>query len=485
MYDAGTPTISPRRLRRRGVLTAIALVVGAIGAAAAGSAPAAAGNNSGSVQIDVFVEGAGAVDVLDGLTVELVRPDNSVLMPTCTTDFGPAGLGGSTLNAVWQVSCDDVPYGTYTVGFDGAPDGLYVDNASCFSHGGVVLLEVLPGQTAQFSLNSASLAVDCQLGMVLPSVFIDKVLGEIPPPGPDPFELEVFSGGELTASGQDPDEGVCVNEFLVIDPSIEDQCLAIPLGMGDYQLGEVPQPGYLPTAVWCVDTAFAIDAPAEVFPSGVGEFSLGVDFEPDAPFVYCRITNDLFVGRVVVDKVVVNDDGGTATADDFTAEVFTDPGGVLAVSNQCAADGSCIDDSLPIGDYRIGESGPDGYTANVSCVVTEQPIDPPINTDPPEIQVREAIPGADAAFEIGPLGEVTCTITNDDDPQPTTTTTTTTTTPPTTAAPTTQPPPPTPPTTPTANLPATGSSSTSLPIVAIALGLIATGGSLIAVRRRA
>ena len=124
---------------------------------------------------------------------------------------------------------------------------------------------------------------------------------------------------------------------------------------------------------------------------------------------------------MVVDKVVVNDDGGTATAADFTAEVFTDPGGVEALSNQCAADGSCINDALPIGPYRIGESGPDGYTASVSCVVTEQPIDPTINTDPPEI-LDEAIPGADAAFEIGPLGEVTCTITNDDNPQPTTTT---------------------------------------------------------------
>ena len=78
------------------MLAAVAIAASAIGAAAAGSAPAAAGDNdTGTVEITIGVEGADAVDVLNGLTIEFVRPDSSVFTPTCTTDFGPAGVGGS------------------------------------------------------------------------------------------------------------------------------------------------------------------------------------------------------------------------------------------------------------------------------------------------------------------------------------------------------------------------------------------------------
>ncbi|RLE22617.1 MAG: hypothetical protein DRJ50_07375 [Actinobacteria bacterium] len=133
-----------------------------------------------------------------------------------------------------------------------------------------------------------------------------------------------------------------------------------------------------------------------------------------------------------------------------------------------------MDESLPIGEYRVGESGPSGYTASVECEVTKPPTFPDLGTVAPELPPWgfapvEAISGDGALFELEPEGAVTCTITNNDDPQPTTTTLATTT---------------------TAQgqspiLPETGGDSDSLGLIA-ALGaaMLLMGGTLLAARRR-
>lgn len=95
------------------------------------------------------------------------------------------------------------------------------------------------------------------------------------------------------------------------------------------------------------------------------------------------------------------------------------------------------------------------------------------------VQDREAIAGDAALAEVEPFGEVTCVITNDD--IATTTTTTTTTLAPTTTDAGGQ---PVVPTTLAPTLPATGSSDVNVALTVVALGLLAVGGSLLALRRR-
>ena len=98
----------------------------------------------------------------------------------------------------------------------------------------------------------------------------------------------------------------------------------------------------------------------------------------------CAITNDDIAPKLVVIKHVVNDDGGTKTASDFTMSVDdagTDP------ASFPGAESPGTEVTVDPGAYSVGESGPSGYAAGYS---------------------------ADCSGTIG-LGETkTCTVTNDD-----------------------------------------------------------------------
>ena len=65
----------------------------------------------------------------------------------------------------------------------------------------------------------------------------------------------------------------------------------------------------------------------------------------------CTVTNDDIAPTLTVTKVVINDNGGTATADDFT----------LLVDGSPAAWGSTL--TLDAGTHTISEDGPSGYAA--------------------------------------------------------------------------------------------------------------------------
>ena len=78
--------------------------------------------------------------------------------------------------------------------------------------------------------------------------------------------------------------------------------------------------------------------------------------------VTCTITNDDQPGTLTVVKHVVNDNGGTATAGDFTMNVTgtgADPASFPGNEN-----GTTV--TLHAGSYSVGESGPTGYTAGYS-----------------------------------------------------------------------------------------------------------------------
>ena len=123
--------------------------------------------------------------------------------------------------------------------------------------------------------------------------------------------------------------------------------------------------------------------------------------------------------QLTLDKVVTNNDGGTAQASDFTLTASPSDGQALSGAGPSAGPF----DAAPGVSYALSESGPSGYTASAwSCDGGSQN-------------------GSSITLEAG--DHVTCTITNDDvAPPPTTTTTTTTTTPPPAPAPAPAPPAP-------------------------------------------
>ncbi|MGH2722088.1 MAG: prealbumin-like fold domain-containing protein, partial [Actinomycetota bacterium] len=99
----------------------------------------------------------------------------------------------------------------------------------------------------------------------------------------------------------------------------------------------------------------------------------------------CTITNDDIQPRLTVIKHVVNNDGGTAAAGDFTMTV--DGPNAAPASFAGSEQGSPVD--LDAGAYSVSESGPQGYAASMS---------------------------ADCSGTIA-VGDVrTCTVTNDDQP---------------------------------------------------------------------
>ncbi|HTN24738.1 MAG TPA: hypothetical protein VL120_12175, partial [Solirubrobacteraceae bacterium] len=97
----------------------------------------------------------------------------------------------------------------------------------------------------------------------------------------------------------------------------------------------------------------------------------------------CTVTNDDIAPRVKVVKHVINDDGGTSEAKDFTLTV-DDPGSNPA---GVAGDESGTFVTVDPGAYTVSESGPSGYAASYSA-------------------------DCDASVAIGETK--TCTVTNDD-----------------------------------------------------------------------
>ncbi len=98
----------------------------------------------------------------------------------------------------------------------------------------------------------------------------------------------------------------------------------------------------------------------------------------------CTVTNDDQPGKLIVIKHVINDNGGTATAANFTL----DSGGSNdSPDNFAGAESPGTEVTLDAGAYNVTETGPAGYTASFS---------------------------ADCSGSIANGQEKTCTVTNDD-----------------------------------------------------------------------
>ena len=467
--------------RRVRIVLAAALAVGATIIGTMGSGTAQAGEPA-DLNVTVYVNAPDAMGLLGDLTPEFY-PDSGEPDTSCAMGGINGNLEGFFASS--NYGCPDVPKtGVYQVGLDGAPPTAIV-SADCYATPKEpVIEERIEGPNSTFTLDGNQ-TVQCYIYVDVPAVIIDKTVLD-GPASVDEFDVEIYGdpgdiggpdAGSLVATTSDPDVANCYLGDVA-------DCAVVFLDPGSYQLGEVPALGYLATNVYCIP--IYTGGFGERFPGAAGTFTLGGGFnqkalseiqvEQQSLFAYCEIENSHYEGDIVVEKVVVNDDGGTAKAEDFKAEVYLESDGSLATSAQCVADGSCIDEALPIGEYRVGESGPSGYTASVVCEVTVEPDTPGLGTVgptlPPWYLPIEALSGDAALFELEPSGEARCVITNNDNPVPTTTTTT--------VAPTTTDQAQVPP-----QLPATGGDSDSLGLIA-ALGalMLLMGGTLLVARRR-
>ncbi len=151
---------------------------------------------------------------------------------------------------------------------------------------------------------------------------------------------------------------------------------------GDYDLSESDGPaGYTPSEWDCGEAALA-GATVTV---------------PNGSDVTCTITNTYDAPTLTLVKEVVNDDGGTAAATDWTLSA-TGPSTHSGVTGSDAVTAV----STAAGAYALAESGPSGYTASDwECVATAG---------------EAALDGA--TITLAPGDDVTCTITNDDDAVP-------------------------------------------------------------------
>ena len=437
--------------RMKRILVATAIVAG--GGLAMSSPGAALEPPAGSVDIDLNVRGPDAESVLGGLTFELFEEAGG-------TDIASSSCSAlivddtSPLYADGGFGCDDLDFGDYTVGLSGVPEG-WSTYASC---GPLVPNERIDSGQPAFTLSAQDFWYRCSVEVRTPVLAIDKVIEGGDATVSD-FEFEIY----------DSEGGIVDTAGAIVDPSADlctgalNECVLVALSPDQYTLGEVlPSHGYEVGSVEC-DSFISLEkyfvetdrAPLEMIDDE------GAAFRTDDGDAYCTVTNVYREGQLIVTASVNNDDGGTAGVEDVSIEVYEADGDTPVIAaTQCAADGSCLDTMLPIGDYVIGYIGPDGYTReitqSVSLVVAEKVAD-----------------DADAAFTamFGGVVEIEVTI---DDPAPEPTTTTTQ-----------------PATTTTAfdagagTLPPTGASSeTNTTMAATALALIAAGLALVGVRRR-
>jgi LPXTG-motif cell wall-anchored protein len=463
----------PAHVRRFAQIT-FAIVLAAVAGIAAVST-ASAGDPAHQVDITVYLEGITAADDIASASLEFYVGDT----PTAVSCTGPTinGYGPTYQHADW--ACSLFPGIAYTIAVNGVDSYAPVpDSGFCqFNEPS----QRIPAEILEIELPINAIDGDCQVTLAKTSVLIDKIVDGGDAATSD-FDIEIY--GEtapdtwvLVATGNDPSSDLCN-----ADTPSRDDCLIVDLDQGTYQLGEAPSYGYLPSTAGC--TGFS--GVGERFPDGVGAFTL--ELQAQAPlFWYCQVANNPYGANLQVIKQIDNTDGGTATVVDFTGEVFTEPGGSLAASGPCTTV-DCVDTSLPIGAYRIGESGPAGYATTVECVVEREPNTPApptlVTILPPQGQPVEAIPGDDAVVLLEPDGSYTCTITN----TATTTTTTSTTSTSTTSTSTTSTSTTSTSTTSTtiaALLPSTGANDSTGPIAIVALLLLVAGSGMLVARRRA
>ncbi len=446
------------------IVGTIAVAAGSIGLST--TADAGIGTPVAPVRVIVNAAGSQASNVA-AYPPSFIVDGGVTITPSCTPD-GPVDNGFSSSI---EYTCALAAGSSYELVLPDPPTPFEVTRLCQPSGDATIDLTVDPTTTIEGGYF-------CVAAVIAPTIVLDKILpgSESGPLAETDFTLEVFpsAGGEAVGSDTDPSADVC-EEVADIDT----RCGYVEVDPGTYVVGEQAEYGYFPLLVECSSDPFGEDDDDPII---IGPPPERID-STDAEVTVTPVTDDMFsyfagcsIGNIYVEsqldvfKTVTNDDGGTATPGDWTVELFDDEG-AMVTSVACAADGTCLSDTFPIGQYTVGEVGPDGYDSTVSRTVTTETF--PV----------EALPDEDATFDLDILTQVDITIASDD--QPTTTTTIAEST--TTAGPTTtaglQ-------TTTTAfdagagTLPATGSSQRNASIALLAFGLVLFGAAAVLATRR-
>ena len=151
------------------------------------------------------------------------------------------------------------------------------------------------------------------------------------------------------------------------DPTLSNTQVFTGLAAGTYSVAETPATGWTQTSAICSD-----GSPANAISIQAGES------------ITCTFTNTLQTATLIVIKHVINDNGGTASASDFTMAVTGDSPSPASFSG-AESPGTTV--TLNAGSYNATESAVTGYSASYS---------------------------ADCTGSIAPGATKTCTITNDD-----------------------------------------------------------------------
>jgi len=136
-------------------------------------------------------------------------------------------------------------------------------------------------------------------------------------------------GGVVIASGGNTWTGASTDRILT--------------AIGNYSVAENAHPGY--------DAIFSVDCSGSI---GLGETKI------------CTVTNNDQPAYLVINKVVVNDHGGAATAADFSGTV----NGVTAVGGQTWTGASTTLRLTSVGSYSVAENAHAGYDATFSTDCT-------------------------------------------------------------------------------------------------------------------
>jgi LPXTG-motif cell wall-anchored protein len=437
-----------------------------------------------SMVYSVFVNGLGHAAALDGVEIE-VYEDGSLVDPLecsatgpaeVTSEFGPpfTGFGGAcdlpSSGPDVQLPEAIVQGGDYQLGLSALPDGYEIDFAYCGPIGirNIELIEPAVGFSVyndEFGLPSAT----CEIYIVgPPTVYVEHVVDGGPADTTD-FTTQLFDGtGALAGESSDPSPDFCMGGYILGDRVTE----ALPPSVVADVCGAIVVPAEVAYSVGAVlpDYGYEATADCSAEPPFLGFLNERIASDlttveppyPQSNASLCVLTATYYEQTITVDVNVDNSAGGTSSdGSDIEVEVY-DQDGTLVDSGFDPAPNSAsasAEFTLPIGDYTIGVSGPDGYVFTVAITVEENDV----TSSAVPVEIIDD-PSANLSLTSQQTAAVELLATGQ--PAPTTTTTVA---PTTTAGPTT-----------TAVgagglLPATGQSSTTDNLAWWALGLLGAG----------
>ena len=288
--------------------------------------------------------------VNNGTTGATAVPANWTLTAT-----GPTTITGPG-NSV-AVTNQTVNAGSYALTESGGPAGYTASAWSCTG-------ATLTGATVAVP-NGGNVSCTITNTVVQPTLTLVKVVNNATTGGtavPANWTLSAVNGGTLISGPGN-------------SPSVTNQ----PVPVGDYLLSEAGGPdGYAPGSWACTGgAAFAGDTVTLAAGSNAT----------------CTITNTAQQAHLTLVKTVTNDNGGTATANQWTLAATGPTTGITGPTGS----GSVTNVPVSPGTYALGESnGPAGYTASGWTCTTG------------------TLTGANLTLDLGQ--NATCTITNDDQP---------------------------------------------------------------------